>query len=157
MISLETPLLVAFGAVAFLFAVVFALLIMMELRFKRLLRGKNAKDLEGTLISLGDDLQLLIKEKREQEAQIKDLDNRVRKSVKEVGVVRFNPFKGTSGSNQSFAAAFVNEEGNGTVISSLYSREQVSVFAKPLKNGQSEYELSKEEKEAVARASRGTA
>ncbi|MBI4118310.1 MAG: DUF4446 family protein [Parcubacteria group bacterium] len=155
MIPLETPVLLAFGAVAFLFAVVFGLLIATELRLKRLLRGKHAKDLEETLKEVGHELDLLNENKRQQQAQLKNLDERLRKSVREVGVVRFNPFKGTSGSNQSFAAAFINEEGNGTIISSLYSREQVSVFAKPLKNGQSEYELSKEEKEAIARASHG--
>jgi hypothetical protein len=67
--------------------------------------------------------------------------------------VRFNPFKGTgSGGNQSFATTFLNEENNGVVISSLYSREHTSVFSKPIKNGVSEYELSDEEKESFAEA-----
>ena len=37
-------------------------------------------------------------------------------------------------------------------MSSLYSRERMSVFAKPIKGGVSEYELSSEEKEALKKA-----
>ena len=66
-------------------------------------------------------------------------------------MVIFNPFP-DQGSNQSFAIGMLDEEGNGLVISSLYSRERISVFAKPVKNGKSEYELSTEEKEALEKA-----
>ena len=52
----------------------------------------------------------------------------------------------------AFPTAFLNEDGHGVVMSSLYSREHVSVFSKPIKNGSSEYELSVEEKEAVENA-----
>ena len=46
----------------------------------------------------------------------------------------------------------LDEEGDGLVISSLYSRERMSIFAKPIKNNKSEYELSMEEKEALSKA-----
>jgi len=46
----------------------------------------------------------------------------------------------------------LNEVGDGVVLSSLYSRERMSVFAKPVKAGKSEFELSDEEKEVLARA-----
>ena len=46
----------------------------------------------------------------------------------------------------------LNEEGDGVVLSSLYSRERMSIFAKPIKNNKSEYELSAEEKEVLKKA-----
>ena len=46
----------------------------------------------------------------------------------------------------------VNEDGDGVVFSSLYSRERMSVFAKPIKNGKSEYELTSEEKNVLDKA-----
>jgi len=46
----------------------------------------------------------------------------------------------------------VNENGDGVVLSSLYSRERMSIFAKPVKNGKSEYELTTEEKEVLEKA-----
>ncbi|MGH7249434.1 MAG: DUF4446 family protein, partial [Minisyncoccia bacterium] len=55
-------------------------------------------------------------------------------------------------SNQSFAIGMMNEDGDGLVLSSLYSRERMSIFAKPIKRGKSEYELTAEEKEALNKA-----
>jgi hypothetical protein len=46
----------------------------------------------------------------------------------------------------------LNEEGDGLVMSSLYSRERMSIFAKPIKAGKSTYELTAEEKEALEKA-----
>jgi hypothetical protein len=53
------------------------------------------------------------------------------------------------GGNQSFSAGLVDEEGSGVIITSMHMRERTNVFAKPLKNWKSEYELSKEEKESI--------
>jgi hypothetical protein len=78
------------------------------------------------------------------------VEKRLKKSVQAVHTVRFNPFKGTGeGGNQSFATAFLTEDGDGVIISSLYSREHVSVFGKPVKKLVSEHTLSDEEKEAL--------
>ena len=69
--------------------------------------------------------------------------------------MRFNPFKDVGG-NQSFAIAIVNEDGDGIVLSSLYSRERMSVFAKQIKKGISEVELTEEEKIIVVEAQKQT-
>ena len=87
------------------------------------------------------------------EAYLTTVEKRLRKSVQSINTVRFNPFKGTgSGSNQSFSTAFLNEEKDGVVISSLYSREHISIYSKPIKGGNSEYEMSDEEKESLENA-----
>jgi hypothetical protein len=65
--------------------------------------------------------------------------------------MRFNPFI-DAGSNQSFAIALINDEGNGIVMSSLYARDRMSIFAKPIVNGKSEFELSSEEKDVLNKA-----
>jgi len=126
--------------------------IWLEARIKRLLRGKNTQSIEQSLIVIQKDLDQLIAFREKTENSLENIDKRLAKSVQGVGIVRFNPFKGTSGSNQSFSAAFLDAEGNGVVISSLYSRDRVSVFAKPIQSGKSEYELTDEEREAIARA-----
>ena len=48
--------------------------------------------------------------------------------------------------------ALVDGHGNGVVISSLYGRHDLKVYAKPLKKWESEYTLTDEEKEAIAQA-----
>ena len=65
--------------------------------------------------------------------------------------MRFNPFKDVGGT-QSFAVAIVNEEGDGVVFSSLYSRDRMSVFAKPISKGTSDVELTTEESTVVEEA-----
>ena len=74
-----------------------------------------------------------------------------KKGLQNIGVVRFNPFKDVGG-DQSFAIALLDSLGNGLTISSLYSREGTRIYAKPIKDSTSPYQLSGEEKEAVAGA-----
>lgn len=134
------------GGTAILLLVIWIFFI--ELRLKKFFRGKGAKELEEVLLSLGDDLRKLNVSKEEIVKYLETVERRLKKSVQGIGIIRFNPFE-DAGSNQSFSVAFLNEEGDGVVISSLYSREKVSVYAKPIKKGESEYSLSDEEKEAV--------
>lgn len=120
----------------------------LELRLKKLFRGKKAKDLESAMLDINEELKRLNASKEEMEKYLAATEKRLNKSVQNVGVVRFNPF-GDAGSNQSFAVALLDEKGNGVVLSSLYSRDKVNVFAKPIEKGISQYTLTKEEKEAI--------
>jgi len=72
-------------------------------------------------------------------------------SVQKVGIIRFNPFSEVGG-DQSFSVALLNEKDDGIVITSLYTRQENRVYGKPIKNGQSEYTLSEEEKQAIEKA-----
>lgn len=126
-------------------------IIITEKRLKRFFLGKKAKDLEETITLLETEINKLNRAKEEIEKNIVSINSKLRKSVRGLETIRFNPFP-DQGSNQSFAIGMLNEEGNGLVISSLYSRERMSIFAKPIKNGKSEYELSAEEKEALEKA-----
>ena len=122
-----------------------------EKRLKRFFLGKKAKDLEDTIITLEDNIEKLQKAKENIEKEISVINAKLKKSIRGLETIRFNPFP-DQGGNQSFAIGMLNEEGNGLVVSSLYSRERMSVFAKPVKNGKSEYELTAEEKEALSKA-----
>jgi len=122
-----------------------------EKRLKRFFLGKKAQNLEDTIIMLENEIAQLSKAKNNMEKEITAINSKLKKSIRGLETIRFNPFP-DQGSNQSFAIGMVNEEGDGLVISSLYSRERMSVFAKPIKNGKSEYELTTEEKEALTKA-----
>ncbi|MBU6430940.1 MAG: DUF4446 family protein [Patescibacteria group bacterium] len=127
-------------------------LIRFEIKLRRLLGGKN-QSLDNAISEIRKDLSAITEYKDESEKYLENVERRLRKSITGVETIRFNPFKGDgSGGNQSFSTAFVNEKGDGVVISSLYSRERVSVFAKPIKKSSSEYEMTAEEKESLLRA-----
>lgn len=126
--------------------------IRLEYLLKKMLHGKS-ETLDDSIVAIKKDLAYLRKYKEVSEHYIEKMDERLRKSITGVKTVRFNPFKGTgSGGNQSFATAFLSENGDGVVLSSLYSREHVSIFSKPLHKFGSEYELSTEEKNVLADA-----
>ena len=72
-------------------------------------------------------------------------------SITRVGLVRFNPF-GDTGGDQSFSIALINAYNNGIVVSSLHGRQGTRIYSKPVVNNESEYNLTTEEREAIARA-----
>lgn len=122
--------------------------LLMELRLKKLFRSKKGDDLETILSSINEDLKNLHGSQEQTENYLKEIEERIRKSLKKVGFIRFNPY-GESGSNQSFSIALLDEQGNGAVISVLYTRENVKVYAKPVQNYKSEHNLSEEENKAI--------
>lgn len=93
-------------------------------------------------------LKKLKKDLREVSKELKILKEKNKFSIQKVGMVRFNPFK-EMGGNQSFSVALLDDNYDGIVITSFYGREGNKVFAKPIKNGESKYLLSNEEKEAI--------
>lgn len=84
-------------------------------------------------------------------AELENLKRENRFNVQKVGLIRFNPFREVGG-NQSFSIALLDGTNSGVVITSLYTREGNRVYGKPIKNGQSEYLLSAEEREAIEQA-----
>jgi hypothetical protein len=74
--------------------------------------------------------------------------------IQKLGLVRFNPFNETGG-DQSFSLSLLDGKGSGFVISCLHTRDRTRVYAKPVKKGKSNYELSSEEKRAISQAIRG--
>ena len=131
-------------------AVLIACVIYLNIRIGRLLIGKNARSLEDSIINAQKDISDLQTFEDESVKYFEHVEARLKRAIQSVETVRFNPFKGTGeGGNQSFATSFTNEKGDGVVISSLYSRERVSIFSKPLKNFESQFELTDEEQEVV--------
>ncbi len=127
-------------------------IVRLEIKMSKLLVGKS-KTLDESLDILKREIDILKVSKKETENNLSTIYSKLKKVISGVNTVRFNPFKGTGGGgNQSFASAFVNDEGDGVVISSLYSREHVSIFSKPINKMNSEYDLTDEENEALQKA-----
>lgn len=112
--------------------------------FKKKKEPKNLKEVLSQFKELKESVNKLSEE-------LEKLKKKNKFSIQKVGIVRFNPFKEVGG-NQSFTIAFLDDYDNGVVITSLYTQEGNRVYAKPLKKGNSEYQLSKEEIEAIRQA-----
>lgn len=144
-----------------LIAVIFIFLfwnIFLELRLKKekerttnFFKGKKAESLESIISELFKNQKRTEEKAHKALNKIKELDKAALHSIQKIGVVRFNPFS-EIGSNQSFAIALLDQKDDGIVISSLYSKEGTRIYTKPIKNGESEYSLSKEEEESIKQA-----
>jgi len=88
------------------------------------------------------------------EQRIEQLEKEIEKeraALKKASLIRYNPFKGEGG-DQSFSLALLDEEDKGFTLTAIYTHEGVRVFAKPVIKGESQYQLSDEEKEAIKKA-----
>lgn len=139
------------AAVALLIALAaIALLLWEHRRLSRLMLGRTGASLEESIVTLARRTRDLESFRTELEQYLKRAEARMASSIRGVATVRFNPFKGDgSGGNQSFATALLTEEGDGVIFSTLYSRDRVSMYGKPVGKGKSEFELSEEEREAL--------
>lgn len=153
--NLNNPniLIAILSSVGLILIVLLVIVIKMHLRMKRFLINLDAHNVADSLQSLSKDLQDIEKFRAEMNIYLKDVEERLKRSIQSVHTIRFNPFAGTGeGGNQSFATVFLNENGDGTIMSSLFTRDRVSVFSKGLKQFVSEHGMSDEEKEALIQA-----
>lgn len=122
-----------------------------EYRFKKFFAGTKAKNLEEVMIEIDRQMKEIKEMQEKINRHLITVDKRLDKSIRSVETVRFNPFL-DAGSNQSFAISFLNDEGDGVIMSSLYARDRMSIFAKPIIKGKSDFELSVEEKEVLEKS-----
>jgi hypothetical protein len=66
-----------------------------------------------------------------------------------VRVVRYDAFEDVGG-EQSFAVALLDAQGDGVLLSSIYTRQDVRIYAKAVARGQASHTLSEEERKALA-------
>lgn len=94
-------------------------------------------------------------------AVVEGLDRRVDElrvdvgaAIRHVAVVRYDAFADMGG-RLSFSAALIDDAGDGLVLTSIHARSETRSYAKGLRAGASDQQLSSEEKQAVGHALRG--
>lgn len=70
-------------------------------------------------------------------------------ALRHVAVVRYDAFQDMGG-RMSFSVALLDDAGDGLVITSINGRSETRTYAKGVKGGQSEANLSPEEQQAIA-------
>jgi hypothetical protein len=126
---------------------------------------RRAKEPEGP-IAMSDALRGVLEG---QAAQIKRLEHAVRVlngtdqrqqvlidgCVRNVSLLRYDAFEDVGG-RLSFSCAMLDEHGTGVVLTSINGRQETRVYAKPISEGISTYNLSAEEDEAIRQATVAT-
>jgi Protein of unknown function (DUF4446) len=83
--------------------------------------------------------------------RVRELEALAATDLSSAGFIRYDAFAG-SGSGLSYALALLNRQGNGVVLTSIYSRDDTRTFGKPVAGYKPTVQASAEELEAIERA-----
>lgn len=121
-------------------------------QFRRLVKGTSEENLEEILNGLFARMEEMNQAHGEIKEEIQGLTNSFMTVKGRMGLVRFTAFD-QHGSDLSFSLALIDDQNNGVVLTSLFGRDDSRIYAKPIENGQSIYNLTEEEKKAIQIAS----
>lgn len=88
------------------------------------------------------------------ETNFKELKIEGLSHLQRIELLRFNPYHDTGG-NISFTIAMLDNKGTGIILTSLHARSGTRIFAKPIFEGKSKYELSSEEETVLKKTING--
>lgn len=117
-------------------------------RYRIFMSGKNAKNLEKTLIERLDQVDGLLEANAANEKDIKTLFANMKFTFQKVGLVKYDAFN-EMGGKLSFSLALLSETDNGFVMNAVHSREGCYTYVKEIIDGNAIIVLSEEEKEAL--------
>ena len=120
-------------------------------KYKIFMSGKNAKNLEETLIRRLDQVDDLIIANSANEKNIRTLYKNMQKTYQKMGLVKYDAFH-EMGGKLSFSLAMLDEKNNGYIINAMHSREGCYTYIKEIIDGNSVIVLAEEEQEALNQA-----
>ncbi len=145
------------GIIFFLFFVVWLVgisffLLRMIRHYNTLTQDISVHGLKAILEEILKRQQGVIQKTNQLEKLLNETIDDGKQHIQKIGLIRFNPFLDTGGS-QSFTMAVLDEEDNGIVMTSLYARTGNRWYVKEIAGGKGkDMELSKEEFTAIAQA-----
>jgi hypothetical protein len=122
-------------------------------KYQKFMNGLSGANIEEILEDCIDKTNGVIEKNKELDYQLNTIKRNMYYCVQKIGVIRFNAFDNV-GSDLSFSIALLDNNDDGVVLSSLYSRDSSSTYAKPVSGGKSKYALSAEEIKAIDLARR---
>lgn len=130
------------------------LLMSLRRRFRAALTNSEGASLEQTLARHHSRVEAVDAKLDKLREAYRQLALVASNSSQKLAVVRYNPF-GDTGGDQSFTLAILDAHDSGYVLTSIHGREGTRVYVKPVDQGKSTYQLSKEEQQALSQAAGG--
>jgi hypothetical protein len=145
---------VALGVIALVVALV------AHLRLRRLRRdylvlqdGGDRESFVGAAARQVEQISRLRSELSLAEKRLDTVRRDVAQALRHVAVVRYDAFRDMGG-RMSFSAALLDDAGDGLVLTAIHGRGETRSYSKGVKHGESDQQLSPEEKQAIAFARR---
>jgi uncharacterized protein DUF4446 len=149
----DTALLVAIAACVaaalLLLAVVYLAMQLRRIRRgQRLLLGADQRDLVEYAVGLLARVEHIETRADEVDAGVRAIGARLDGCVQQLSLLRYDALEG-SGGRQSVSLALLDASSNGVVLTAIQDREYARIYVKQLVGGESDLELSPEERRAV--------
>ncbi len=120
-------------------------------RWSDLMKGTSGQNIES-LLQHHMELNGAINDRLETaDKRLDALETKMESAKRFVGVVRYDAFEDVGGS-QSFALAVYDDKGDGAIMTSMVGRADCRVYAKEIRKGKADRELSAEELAAIEAA-----
>jgi hypothetical protein len=146
------------GAVALVSAIALAVQLRRLRADQRMVLGDRQEDVVSHVTSLERQFQALGQYVEDAAAQLnqrmEDAERRLDGTMAYRALVRYDAYGEMSG-QQSTTIALLDATGSGIVMSSIHHRDQARMYAKQVRDGKAELELSPEENEAMRLALEG--
>lgn len=152
--SLELLLIIMIILIIFLLialVMVYRELKIMSRKYYSLTSGKKAKDLEHIMLTRFEEIDKLKKRMKRFSREHRTFQGHLDSCYNKMGLVKYDAFDNMAG-ELSYSLALLNADNSGLVLSSMHSKEGCFSYAKEVIKGESYIALSKEEKEAIAKA-----
>jgi hypothetical protein len=147
------------GLVALLWAVVLALKLRRMRAAQRTVMGEGQADLVAHAAQIQEAFVQLRDWVEETAARLEErmatAEQRIDGCVAYTSLIRYDAMGELSG-QQSSSMALLDSHRTGVVVSSILHRDQARVYVKQVRDGESELELSPEERQAIDAAMAGT-
>jgi hypothetical protein len=122
---------------------------------QRTILGDHEQDLVAHAASLHEQFEALyayVQDAADRlDGRMQTAERRIDRSVAYRALIRYDAYGEMSG-RQSTSIALLDANRSGFVLSSIHHRDQARLYAKEVREGKPEYELSPEEDEAIRRA-----
>ena len=145
----------AVALLAFLFCGILALKLRRLRAAQRTILGDGERDLVGHAASLEQQFEALygyVQDAAERlDRRMETAEARIDRAMAYRALIRYDAYGEMSG-RQSTSIALLDANRSGLVLSSIHHRDQARLYAKEVREGNSELELSPEEDEAIQRA-----
>lgn len=125
----------------------------LDRRLSGLARGADGTNLEQAIAAHMLSVDEAVRRADALELSVIALQARLPVCLQRVNLIRYDAFDDVGG-EQSFALALLDAEGDGVILSSIYTRQDVRVYAKSIRKGEASHGLSREERLALASPTR---
>lgn len=120
----------------------------MKKGYRIFMTGKNAKNLEETLIKRLNQIDDLLISNETNEKNIKALFKNMKLTYQKMGLIKYDAFN-EMGGKLSFSLCMLDVMNNGYIINAMHTREGCYTYIKEIVDGNSVIPLSGEEQKAL--------